>query len=341
MFKNLKKLIDKIFVEESVASLIRLLPVIFLLGGSFLAFIGWYLQLTFFTSLGSTIVAAGVFSSLIKAYQFKGIFAEELQKIIYTEEYFGVPKDPNSAWRALARAVFSRRFPDWPDEATDLVVKRYMPSEVKHYYRNMARVATLSIDNTTPDILTFKDVVTFEYYPAKDNLQPTYDFYFSTVEYELPDKKFQENVVVLVDGVDKGGELRISEPERSEMAGKTFLTFRCSLTLPELRPGVNHYRIERRSTRHHNFIVDPYSRVFSDTFIKGYSLTLHGLNKLAKEQRFSLSFIDAGVREKFKHDLGNGAIPKSALGGHFWHTPELIFPASGYILTFRRLEDSK
>lgn len=338
MFKKLKKLVDLIFVDDVVESLVKLLPWIFLLVGSLCLAIGVYFDLSFFTSVGTTVLAAGVFSSLLKTYQFKRVFADELQKIIYTEEYFGKPKDPGVAWRALARSVFSRRFPDWPDAATDLVVKRYLPSEVQHYYRNMERVATLSIDPDLPEILSLKDEVSFEYYPATDNFAPEYEFYFTTLKYDLPNKKFQDDVKVLVDGFDMKDKLQIGEAEQSKVAGKDVLTFRCTLALPELQHTANHYKIVRKSVRHHNFIIDPFSRVFSDTFIEGYSLTIHGLDKLEKEQRFSLRFIDAGVKEKFKNDLGNGAIPKTAQGGHFWHTPELIFPSSGYILTYRRLE---
>src|SRR5690606_20137268 len=139
------------------------------------------------------------------------------------------------AWRALARSVFSRRFPDWPDEATDLVVKRYLPSEVKHYYRNMERVANLSIDPALPEILSLKDEVRFEYYPATDNLTPEYEFYFTTLKYDLPDRKFQDDVKVLVDGIDMQDRLQIGAAEQSKVAGKDVLTFRCTLVLPELQ----------------------------------------------------------------------------------------------------------
>src|SRR5690242_8043843 len=65
----------------------------------------------FFKVVGTTILASGIFSFMVKYAMFAKIFKSELNEIIYESKYLEQQKNILDIWERVSKVVFKNKFP--------------------------------------------------------------------------------------------------------------------------------------------------------------------------------------------------------------------------------------
>lgn len=109
------------------------------------------------TTIGTTVLGAGVMSAILKSFQFSNLFKEELEKIIYSSEFLSKRKDIKDIWKRVSRALYKEKFPEIADEIEETIYK-YLPVSIEAYTQNLdLRVTVERIDNEYMRITEYAD----------------------------------------------------------------------------------------------------------------------------------------------------------------------------------------
>lgn len=100
-----------------------------------------------FLTLAGAFIASGAFSAFLKALQFSGIFAQELEKIIYSETHLNVRTDRRQLWNRATVAMHENRFPDLFTEINEKLVSTYLPTQSDYYYEGYHRDIKIELTN--------------------------------------------------------------------------------------------------------------------------------------------------------------------------------------------------
>jgi hypothetical protein len=101
----------------------------------FVAFPSYPNMQSFLKTIGSTVLASGVFATLLKTYQYLGIFRDALREVIeYDPKYLEHRPDIENIWRKVSKALYLKKFPDISNEIENIVLKDYFPNQ--NYYHS-------------------------------------------------------------------------------------------------------------------------------------------------------------------------------------------------------------
>ena len=89
------------------------------------------------TSLGLTIVGAGVFAFLLKTAQFSEHFQNILLKVLYDPQSLSNTKDLVARWEAITEGVLSTLLPATHADAVSLISDRYFDDELEYHFEDM------------------------------------------------------------------------------------------------------------------------------------------------------------------------------------------------------------
>ena len=324
----------KIFFEDmGYEWVLKHLPFLTVVVGFLVLVSGSFFDWKIAETTGTTVLAAGVFSSLLKSYQFKGVFHQDLESIVYSEKYLGTLKNPFVVLRTLMRGQLSDRFPGWTEEYLDVVLQEYVPTNHTYYIEDIERRLHVTRDENDVDFLLLEDVVTCRYYPDSTAGDHKYSIPARIRKAAVKGDQFFDSLTIEVDGIDCTAAISESEPVEINEGGERLLLFERSLLLPKTERERPYYDIIRRSRRRQNIAEDPHMRVYAQSFIKGYALRISGLDELL-DQGVCCEFINSGVRVNFLDHNGNDEVPSDLNGDFYRYTPELILPRQGYILAF-------
>lgn len=111
-------------------------------------------------SIGTTIVTATVFVTIVKSKQFTDIFKEQLRSIIYCTEYMKNRKDIRDLWMTTSKAMYKENFPDLCDKIEENLEK-YIPLDGSKYYENYVYKVDINFDPINEDFIILKERETF------------------------------------------------------------------------------------------------------------------------------------------------------------------------------------
>lgn len=118
-------------------------------------------------TLGTTIVTATVFVTIVKSKQFTDIFKEQLRNIIYCTEYLKERKDIRKLWMTTSKAMYQENFPDLCDKIEENL-EQYIPLASK-YFEDYVFKVDISFDKENGDYIILKERETFILYADNNN----------------------------------------------------------------------------------------------------------------------------------------------------------------------------
>lgn len=114
-----------------------------------LSYVPYFIEKSFlsegFYSIGTTIITAVVFLTIVKSNQFSEIFKKQLRSIIYCSEHLEKRKDIRQLWLNTSKAMYEKNFPELCEKLEDNLEK-YIPIDSSKYYENYVYKVDISFD---------------------------------------------------------------------------------------------------------------------------------------------------------------------------------------------------
>lgn len=228
--------------------------VLFLLAGIIFLAIGTIWQNEFFTTLGTTIVASGVFSAITSSRIFSKIYASVLHDIVYGEDFLRKQKDVDEIWKRVSSVLCDARFPSLKEKIDDTIINDYLPKTRNFYYKEVSREYTIKNYDANDNSILCEDRSVLTIVPHSDvqNIQYSHKFRPSSNSGSIESETFE------IDGVSirKPGHFKILQEETDE-DGFHKIIF-------ELPPG-EHKILRVRETKI-PLCPEPYSKVTYNTY---------------------------------------------------------------------------
>ncbi|MEJ0057074.1 MAG: hypothetical protein WDN75_16310 [Bacteroidota bacterium] len=193
-------------------------------------------------TIGTTILGAGIFTAILKSFQFTGIFKKAVAQVIYSSEYLA-KQDRNyleDTWKQVSQALFTSKFPKIKDDIESAVINTYLPRDHNYYYQSFSVTYTdlkLTQEEDGKYFVSYEQHIKAEIVP----LEKSGDFVWRTT-YEGNDAK--RTITFL--SITRDGEKPVNIMHEMEAVLKTNCnTF--SKTLPcKCR---KYYELEKKETR--------------------------------------------------------------------------------------------
>jgi hypothetical protein len=99
----------------------------------------------FLTASGKSMLAGGIFTVLLKAIQFMGVFKDELVKVIYEPKYLSTRNDLPELWQKMSTVLFKNKFPLISNKLLKDVKETYFPIKEVTYCDNAEHVIDLKL----------------------------------------------------------------------------------------------------------------------------------------------------------------------------------------------------
>lgn len=112
-------------------------------------------------SIGTTIVTAVVFVTIVKSKQFSEIFRKQLREIVYCTEHLEKRKDIRELWMNTSKAMYEKNFPELCEKLEDNLEK-YIPIDSSKYYENYIYKVDISFDKENENYLILKESESFD-----------------------------------------------------------------------------------------------------------------------------------------------------------------------------------
>lgn len=197
-------------------------------------------------TVGTTLIAGGVFASIAKSSQFTDIFSKILRDIIYANEHLEVRKDLENIWENVTLTLTNRKFLKISDKMKDNIKKYYLPLNHDYYYDNFNIETVIEIDTNNPDYLVFKETCTFDIICEDDNLEiklcPSRGMKFDYSNKKLTNYKLEEYYI----------NDNLHKPQVHENVEKNRMWFNYEVKLK----GAKKYSIRRKEVIRYNIKYD-------------------------------------------------------------------------------------
>lgn len=118
----------------------------------------WY---KIFYTVGTTMLAGGVFGSIAKSSQFTDIFSKILRDIIYGKEQLDNRNDLEKIWENVTEVLSKKKFNKINGEMQRNIKKYFLPVDHDYYYDNFNIDVNIEYDEDDRDYLIIKEVTTF------------------------------------------------------------------------------------------------------------------------------------------------------------------------------------
>lgn len=114
-----------------------------------------------FYSIGTTIITAVIFLTIVKSKQFSEIFQKQLRSIIYCTEHLEKRKDIRELWMNTSKAMYEKNFPELCEKLEDNLEK-YIPIDSSKYYENYIYKVDISFDKDNENFLILNESESFD-----------------------------------------------------------------------------------------------------------------------------------------------------------------------------------
>jgi len=163
-----QKLLTKEYWINAIPLLAAITGIVALLCAYFVSF-GNSSWNSLFKISGTTILASGVFSFMVKYGRFAKIFKDELLEIIYGSTYLEQQKNIFEIWERVSKVLFNNKFPGISDHIIADVKNTYFPTTHVLYYNDFAQTLQIELlDKTTEKIKVWQHS-RFEIFPVQQN----------------------------------------------------------------------------------------------------------------------------------------------------------------------------
>jgi hypothetical protein len=275
-------------------------------------------------SLGTTIVTATVFVTIVKSKQFTDIFKEQLRGIIYCTEYLKNRKDIKDLWMTTSKAMYKENFPDLCDTIEENLEK-YIPLDSSKYYENYVYKVDISFDNENDNFIQLKERETFTLHAH--NLFKT-DYISSCI---FNKKNYEDNIsdYKMMSFTVNKKIYPIKEPELK--IDKKYQGNKISVSHKRTLKGEKKYNIEKEEVKKYSLEVEN-TKAHSCTHIfKNYTL------EVTHPKLLEVKFYENGTLNNFekkpKRDIGEMYVQRFEYEG-------ILLKNQGTRLIFRDLRKS-
>ncbi|MEN5306845.1 hypothetical protein ABE425_04975 [Chryseobacterium cucumeris] len=118
----------------------------------------WY---KIFYTVGTTMLAGGVFGSIAKSSQFTDIFSKILRDIIYGKEHLDNRSDLEQIWENVTEVLSKKKFNKINGEMQKNIKKYFLPVDHDYYYDNFNIDINIEYDDDDRDYVIVKEITTF------------------------------------------------------------------------------------------------------------------------------------------------------------------------------------
>jgi hypothetical protein len=274
-------------------------------------------------SLGTTIVTATVFVTIVKSRQFTEIFKEQLRSVIYCTEYLKNRKDIKELWMTTSKAMYKENFPDLCDKIEENLEK-YIPLDSSKYYENYVYKVDINFDETNDGFIILKERETFTLHANKlTNTEYISSCVFNKKDYidDISEYKMTSFFINKKEYTTKEPELKI---DKKYKGNKILVTHKRTLK------GEKKYNIEKEEFKKYSLSVEN-TKAHSCTHIfKNYTL------EVTHPKKLEVKFYENGTLNNFDRkpirDIGDMIVQRFEYDG-------IMFKNQGTRLIFKDLRN--
>jgi len=269
-----------------------------------------------FESIGSTVLAAGVFSAIAKSSLFIGIFQDILEKIIWSKEFLRTRRDLRKIWGNVSRILYEEKFIDISEEIEQVIMDKYFPIGHSYYYDKFNFIVEMGIDQA--DCITYNEVITFTAKPSTENVE--FDYGFSST---IP-KIAGGNIEFIVKKVSINGKA---------LNVNNYL----SIDNSKITEEIHNFTCKLKGEKKYDVVVERHKKIpyqtnqskvyYAKCIYKGFTFQIRYPDSI------SVSFQEMGTVEKFVKISENTQNGFTLL---IMHYPGIIFPKQGIVCFFHK-----
>lgn len=150
----------------------------------------------YLNSISLLVFTAGIFSALIKYYQFLGVFQEEFKKVVlskefedkleekltqitFSEEYLLEQSNIESIWETVTLSRYNKQFPELYDKLKKRIINQFFKkNNILYYYKNFQITYSIEMDQADRNIVHITERASYTI--MRPNLEEfEWDFYVS------------------------------------------------------------------------------------------------------------------------------------------------------------------
>jgi hypothetical protein len=272
--------------------------------------------LNFFASLGQPILIGGVFGSLLKTYQYLGIFKDAVKEVIFEKPWFD-DKHLIDLWKKISNAIYKEKFPELASFLHKTILEKYFPTDKDFYYSEFEISFNFSWKDGNKKMLVREDTLEVKIKPFNKDTEIEYKYSF-----EHPEGSIEQKTSLTIEKFTIN-EKDYKDNYKLEPADGKFIA-RYNICLK----GAEEYTVCRKSTTEFSLDNEPYARYMSTNFIKWARV-----NVTTREDDLKIKFLPLGTLEEFQPVGHSNDTYPSNFSKEYKH---LMFPNQGFILVFSR-----
>ncbi|MFA9189166.1 hypothetical protein [Flavobacterium magnesitis] len=274
-------------------------------------------------SLGTTIVTATVFVTIVKSKQFTEIFKEQLRSIIYCTEYLKNRKDIKELWITTSKAMYKENFPDLCDRIEENLEK-YIPLDSSKYYENYVYKVDISFDEANKDYIILKERETFTLHANK----LTSTEYISSCIFNKKDYNDDISDYQMTSFIINKKKYSIKEPELK--IDKKYKGNKILVAHKRILKGEKKYNVEKEESKKYSLAVENTKAHCCTHIFKNYTL------EVTHPKKLEVKFYENGTLNNFDRkpirDIGDMIVQRFEYDG-------IMFRNQGTRLIFRDLRN--
>lgn len=248
---------------------------------------------------GSATLLSGVIVGFMTTYaQFRGLFKNELEDVIYKYEFLRKRRDIAEIWESVSKVLFDSKFPEISNDLLKIIKEKYLPIEHISYCRDSDTMITISWDNKEQKLIRVIQEESFEIITFSDN-----EFSFSglfTVDVnptfsDIEENRFEE-LNNLIDCNIVINECKVNDVDYPFSERKYLKDSVLSCNLNIILRGSECYRVKRRMTKVYNINHDYNIGFRAKTVLNNSRVRV--FNEIFED--IELTFISRGTLNDFK-----------------------------------------
>lgn len=114
-----------------------------------------------FVSIGTSVLAGGVLTTILKTVQFLGIFKEEINSVIFETKFLKNRVDLGDFWEKVTKEFIKGKFPTIHNKMIRDVKEQYLPVSSVQYYENYTTVIKVELIDPSLNIVKVNHKLTF------------------------------------------------------------------------------------------------------------------------------------------------------------------------------------
>ncbi len=130
----------------------------------------------YFVTLGSSILASGIFALILKSIQFLGVFKEELNSVIFETKFLKNRVDLPIYWEKVTKELVKDKFPQIHSSIMKDVKETYLPTSVVAYYDKGFNYVDIELIDIDSEFVKVKHKQSFNIVPAEQSKSIAHPF---------------------------------------------------------------------------------------------------------------------------------------------------------------------